>query len=634
MKSKTSCFSSALFFNTLRRFWPLFAAYPFIWILILPVQLNSKLAGVAVDFSNSAAGELAKRTFTAAAEGILRAAVFYGPLMTAVFAVLFAMASFSCFYNSKSVSAVCALPVKREGLFFSFFMPGPVVMILSNMVVALITFIVQAAYGAECLNQVMQFLGIVTLQGLFFSGFAALCASLTGHILILPCVYVILNFVYAVVALLTVLLFHTFVFGLSWGDNLITGIFSPLAFMLTASAVDYNFDDAGHLLSLNYNLWLYIGICAVIGILLVLAAMRLVKIRRMETAGDVVAFNPLKPVFKYCMCLGSALVLGSWFFYIINGNVGSSQGMNVSLIMLACMAVGALIGYFAAEMLISKTLHVFAAYRWKGFGISLLVIAAVILLMEFDVFGIERRLPKGDDVDSVYIFGSSDAFEIKDPELIDEVIALHGSIVSHKSLYESSSLPRFSSISLIYEMKNGASLSRTYDLPDVEGGDIAAWNSFFNKPEVILLRKNTVANAEGIIFGSSVRYYNTETGTYENLELSAGPSEDLYYNYILKDMEEGNIGLIWLGSQQDENGVNIYDRKFMDCSVEISFTRRSESGVEFSNWDFNTKVTVDSRHTLEWLRKQGIEPVTFEESYRVQDRIGDAAYDLPATSSK
>lgn len=632
MKSKTSFFSRALFFNTLRRFWPLFAAYLFIWILIFPVQLNSNLAMHVRDLSALNTAELARDIFSTASENILQSAVLTGPLMTAAFAVLFAMASFSCFYNGKSVSAVCALPIKREGLFFSVFLPGPAVMIASNIVVALVTLIVQSVYGAECSAYVLQFFCLVTLQSLFFSGFAAFCASLTGHILILPCVYVILNFVYAVVSFLVLLLFRTFVFGMDTSDYWSQGIFSPLLFMLTTDAVSANYDDMGNVIALNYNLWLYTGICAAVGILLIFAAMRLVKIRRMETAGDVVAFKPLKPLFKYCMCFGCALVLGTWFFYIINGSIGRSQGMAASLILLACMAVGALIGYFAAEMLISKTLHVFAGPRWKGYGISLLAIAALIFLMEFDVFGVERRLPETENVSSVFIMGSGNYFEVRDPELIQDVIDLHGSVISHKALYESSDKPYTYSVGLTYELKNGGSFHRSYELSQVDGGDMDAWNDFFNRPEVILLRKNHTANDSATIFGGTIVYYDTDSDATEEKTLSAAAAEDLYRNCVYRDMQEGTIGLVWMGDTLDENGVDIYDQKYMHCSVEINFTERAQGAGDFATWSFNTTVTVDSAHTLQWLKEQGIEPVTYEKAYTNMGKY-ETPTDAPATHS-
>ena len=58
---------------------------------------------------------------------------------------------------------------------------------------------------------------------------------------------------------------------------------------------------------------------------------------------------------------------------------------------LVLMLIGAFLGYFAAEMLLQKTVKVFKG-RWKGF---LAVAAALILFVccaEFDVFGFERRV--------------------------------------------------------------------------------------------------------------------------------------------------------------------------------------------------------------------------------------------------
>lgn len=631
MKSKTSCFSSALFFNTLRRFWPLFAAYPFIWILILPVQLNSTLSS-AVQYDY----DLLRTAVT----HIMSSGYGAGPGMAALFAVLFAMASFSCFYNSRSISAVCSLPIKREGVFLSVYLTGPAVMLLTHILVMVITIIVQGAYGAGAAEYAFQWFGMVTLQSLFFCGFAALCASLTGHILVLPAVYLVLNFTFVVVVTLIQQLMAAFIFGLDRSLGAIGAILSPLCYMWLVGSINFTYEDplGNAFVSCDYTLWTYIAICAAVGVLLAFAAMHLFRIRRMETAGDVVAFKPLKPIFKYCLCLGCALVLGVWLFYIIAGGLGNGIMSSVRasvLILLACMIVGAFIGYFAAEMLTRKTLRVFAPQHWKGFGAAVFVIVALVLLCELDVFGIERRLPDADDVESVYVYGGFDPIDLTEPEQIEKVISLHSSVIKHKDYHENHSDNSVCNLNLVYYMKDGGSLTRSYMLALGEAGDVEALNDFLNEPEIILIRKRFYLHSENEkVYNCSVNYYDIEEESSNAASLSSEEALELY-DCITADMREGTIGLVWLERTNDGSENDLYARTFMDCTIDITFVEAiANSGNNFAQRDFYTVVTVNSRHTLEWLKDHGIEPVTFEESYRVQDRIGDAAYDLPATSSK
>ena len=43
MKSKTSYFNRTLFLNLLKRYWPIFAGYFIIWLIILPIALANML---------------------------------------------------------------------------------------------------------------------------------------------------------------------------------------------------------------------------------------------------------------------------------------------------------------------------------------------------------------------------------------------------------------------------------------------------------------------------------------------------------------------------------------------------------------------------------------------------------------
>lgn len=616
MKSKTSFFSRTLFFNILRRFWPLFAAYPLVWLLTLPVNLNSNLSWAALNNMD---------VMEDAAMGILQQGAITGPIITGVFAVLFAMAAFSCFYNSRSVSSVCTLPVRREGLFLSLFLTGPVVMLVSNLLVAAVTMTVQGAYGAQAGGYVLQWLAMVTLQGLFFSGFAALCASLTGHILVLPVVYLVLNFTYFVVATLLRFVTALLVYGLPVSSTGLASILSPILCMLAYSGVSATYGDA--FVEASYGLWGYIGVCAVIGVLFALLAMRLFRIRHMEVAGDVVAFRPLKPIFKYCLSFGCALVLGLGLFYLFMGSSGHAlsyiSGPTVLVVLALCMIFSSFVGYFSAEMLIHKTLRVFQPHRWKGFGAAALVVLSIILLLEFDVLGMERRIPDGDDVQSVTIYGSFDAVTIieeDDPELVDEVLTLHRNAIETKYENEkllSSGNDPFSKatydISLTYRLKNGGSLTRNYNISEDLTEPLNSIADFFNSPEMILRRKYPGFEiSRGSVYSAYLDIYNPESGSYESLDLEAEDAYHLYTLGIVPDMENGDIGLIWPWNTNLPIDGRNYDDTFMACTVNITFTRVIDGNINQS--DFRTTISVDSANTLAILKEMGIEPVTYAQA--------------------
>ena len=61
--------------------------------------------------------------------------------------------------------------------------------------------------------------------------------------------------------------------------------------------------------SLTGNWW-YLWTCAGLGLAAMGAALLLYRRRATESAGDVIAFDFLKPIAKYCFAFGCALVLG------------------------------------------------------------------------------------------------------------------------------------------------------------------------------------------------------------------------------------------------------------------------------------------------------------------------------------
>lgn len=612
MKSKTSFFNATVFLNTLKRFWPLFSVYFVIWLLILPVRINSMLSGAA---------KYKTDLFGPTVSYIMDAGAIYGPVLTFVFAVLFAMVAFYGLYNSRSVSGYCCLPIKREGLFLSLFLTGPAVMLLSHLVTAGILLAVQLVYGAGIEAYIFQWLAMVTLQSIFFCGFAALCAALTGHILVLPAVYVVLNFTWVVIKYILAYVFKLFTFGLVVSHKTSDLMLSPPAYLLSGSTPKRIWSEDGtNIIGIKYDLWLYLGICAAVGVVMILAAIVLIKKRPMERAGDAVVFDPLKPVFKYCMTFGSALVLGVCIYMIVINSTYygyGNYGRMDAVILTLCMLLGAAIGFFAAEMLMKKTLRVFSLRKSKGLAAAALLIVLGAGMVEFDVFGVEKKIPDLEDVESVSIHGSFDYSTSTSPETIELITRFHGDIIDNKTLITQSLGPLTNTIYFDYRLKDGSRLERNYLLP--EGELVQQLNQMLNTPEFILARKQIPIEdiSRKNAFDGSVSYFDPESGNHVELELTGDQTWELYSKCVLPDMEEGLIGLVWL--QDDPEG---FSQLFMDCRINLNFVDNSVPGTNtegsgetsMRGYTLNTNLTTRSLRTLAALSKLGIEPLTYAEA--------------------
>ncbi len=616
MKSKTSFFSGALFFSLLKRFWPLFAAYPVLWTLVMPVQLNSSLALCAQNDLNVALNS---------ADKLLKIGVYGGVFISAAFAILFVMASSHYLYNARSTSMMGCLPVRRTGVFLSMFFVGLAVMLVSNLLILITTIAVNSYYGIATVSYALQWFGIVSLMCVFFMGFAAFCATLTGNLLVLPLLYVVLNFTSFVVISLLSEIIRQLIFGFAGTASgfLQTAftVLSPIVYIVGMTRVVpvYTGDpnNGGYMNGYEYNGWIYLIVLAIVGIALTVAAVQLIRRRRMEAAGDVVAIQVLKPVFKYCLTFGCSLVIGCLLYYTVFYTSPNVVGDLKVITLALSLLVGAFVGYFAAQMLIEKTLKVFRVENWTGLGISVLVLITFIAVLRFDLFGYERKVPSADNVQSVVVHGPG-SFLSDNDEIIEKIEELHRDIVSNREQWRNIDFSKtpYNSFSIVYTLDNGSSISRNYDIPSDNKEIMTLMEELFNTPEIIRSRfQLSFAESSKIFVADAfVRYLNTanenDYNPQDEIPLTAEEAMELYKDYILPDMDDGTIGLVSLyGSSDDYADIS------MDCTIHIDFSARDGEG-NYLNSGFDITPTIYSTRTNAWLEAHGFTLRTINQAYK------------------
>ena len=620
MKSKTSSFNKTLFFGLWKRFWPLFTAYGAIWIILMPLALGKQLSQSLLQLnagmvSAPGAGDDIVQTTTSLAANfgrqVLNIATSGGTVMAIIFCVLVAMAAYSYLYNPRAVSAMGSLPMKRQDVFRTQMLSGISLMLLINLAVCLLTLAVGAAYGAKAgfdAGYIFQWLAIVSLMDLFFYGFATMCATFTGNVVVLPLVYFVLNFaVYGFAQMINAVMRY-FVYGYNSDVSPAANWFSP-SIMLAGNNTEQltrKVSDTSTLITgYRYTSWCMLLIYAVVGIAFACFAMLILKRRRMESAGDVVAVQPLKPAFKYCMTAGGALVLGLLLFSITNVN-GEPVYMSVGdlLQMLLYMLLGGFIGYFASEMLMQKTLRVFSG-KWKGFGISCAVIAALLLCLRYDAFGVERYVPTADEVSSVSIDASAPGATLKSPENIIAAILIQQDIINHKQFnLDAVNENRLNgqhadvSVNFRYSLKNGGYVVRSYTLnTGAKTNDVADLNELLNTKEAVLARKQLSLPVNiSTILNPTIQYFDASAGQYIALKLSSDEMLDLYQNCIVPDTNELKLGKIWLITDES------YDTRVLDCTISFDVQQLSTKYKgRYDSDHFDTTLTLDAGRTYDWI---------------------------------
>lgn len=488
MQSRTSFFNASIFKKSVTRFWPVWGGYTAAWVITVLSALLSRYSSV-----NSVI-ELQSKLLNIGYAG--------GLITGAIFGVFSAMAVWSFAYSTRSAHAMACLPVRREGVFTAVTMAGLLPFVAANAAITVLTLLAELAVGVVDLAVTLQMFALMTLPFLLFYGFAVFCAQMTGNILALPAVYAVLNFVCVGVEVLVRALACVFVYGMAQGVFTCTlRFFSPVVGILMNCKVARNetWDGEVYLLKgYTFQGWGVLVTYAVIGLVLMALALLLFRRRKMETAGDVVAVEVLKPVFRWCMAIGCALCLSVLFYLLFWENGYAHGGSTLCLISLIfVMLVGAFCGWFIAEMMMKKSFRVFRS-GWGGLGVCCLILAALLCACEFDLFGYEKYVPTAEKVESVNMNCMGEYVTLESPESIEQVLALHESIVANKAWHEGDLGHRdwsdnYSTLQLTYWLRSGRWISREYDLRYTEEkpGDMSLVQAVINCAEAISDRKET-----------------------------------------------------------------------------------------------------------------------------------------------
>ena len=475
MRSGTSFFNGAVFKKTVLRYWPVWAAYSVIWLVALPLQ---GLMMLQLDAQNRGT-----TYYSSYIEGFAHDtadAVGMSLPLAVVFGVLAAMAVCSHLYNARSANFFGSLPVRREALFATHYLAGLAFLLVPTGAVFLLTLLVEAAGGAVFLPGLGFWLAVTCGECLLFYSMAVFCGMFTGHILALPAFYVIFNALATVLISLAGLLCGQFLYGFAgfegWVEEAMRWL-TPVAKLEDSWSVRFVDMESGwtiHGLDI-------VAVYAAVAIAMAAGSFFLYRARRLESAGDVVSVKCMRPVFKYGVSFCAGLTLG-----MVTASVLGSE----EITLIVSVLVWAVIGYFAAQMLLDKSFRVFK--KWKGAAVMAGVFALLFCAVGFDLTGFETRVPRPDQVEYVAYHGGGTtnladggdylavSVDGENPEALQRFILLHQAAVEQRDGYDIS--PRTTvgvNFTLFYQLKNGSILSRRYyvyaDPEEADQEGSAAW---------------------------------------------------------------------------------------------------------------------------------------------------------------
>lgn len=457
----------------------------------------------------------------------------------------------------------------------------------------------------------------LTLAEIFFLALGTLCAMLTGWLLAVPVLYVGINFLVMAVMQLIHWLAELFIYGYQANDfGSFTMWCTPvvqLARRLTdpqgviAEYVGYPVVSAD-VSPLENGGWQALGIYVAVAVAIIALACMLCIRRRSELSGDVAAFPWMRPVLRYGVgCMGG-LALGMILYSVTFGLARTNDIRAYLPGMLLCVVLMTLVCSFGMSMLLGKSLKIFRR-TWKGTVLLTALLAAVCVCVRMDVAGVERRVPKTSEIESISVQCSrANSFTAtsEDTETIEAIRAIHRAVLDQMkdgdvdldgALVEDG---QYIWIRLKYTLTDGSALERAYNVPVRRASALyTAINHMMSTPQV---RQTLVfsgeAEAGAVPQGGTI--YSLETGDFRNL--TAAEAQSLY-QAAWQDVEEGNVisdiltetGYTLL--QVDINGRNwdcaLDTRYFTDGAKTLAVLDRFMRNG-WSNADGLTETTEDS----------------------------------------
>ena len=449
MKSRTSFFNKTLYRKNISRFAPVWAVYTIIMLLYF-----TTVSGLGTDYRVSL--NAARMTNVMAVVNL----IYAGILASFLFGDLF---------NSRHCNMLHAFPLRRETIFGTNVVTALVCSILPNALIAILAI---PFLGSGWLVSPYWF-AAVTLQFVFFLGTALVSVMLSGNRLGFLAMYALINFWSMLCFWFATTLFMDLLFGVSISDQLFL-VLSPACNLcqvdlIRVEAINVFLSESEKYFNSEYGEftvtlatgWGYLLPCAAIGMGLTYLALVLYRKRKLECAGDFIAFKVAEPVVLVLFTLG----VGA-FFQLFSEMFGyGSQYIFLS--------VGLLVGFFACLMLLQKTTKVFTLWAFRNFAIFVLCLALILFGVWMDPIGVTRIIPDSEEIVSVDVgrgYGSFNSVwdniiltEPEDIEIIREVHRYAVEEIGHNNpeganIYE---LP----IGLDYTLENGKSFYRYYQIP-------------------------------------------------------------------------------------------------------------------------------------------------------------------------
>jgi len=249
------------------------------------------------------------------------------------------------------------------------------------------------------------------------------------------------------------------------------------------------------------------------------------------------------------------------------------------------------VGWFTGWMLLHRTVRIMNLKRVLGCIVLLIAMGASLVLTRLDPLGIASWVPRAENVRSVTLANhryDSTGLTVTDQEQIGELLEAHRAAIREPDYFiADESVPDTGiasfSFSLTYELTNGTTAQRTYDVY-VSRECAGILKPYFSSPAFIFGLDGDLDTLAGMVEEVYLEDVLSDPGEIRSL-----------VEAILKDCETGSIAQV---PAYHENRDTLYW---------LSFAMPADYGADSKLHVYRSlEVYEDSVHTVQWLRERGL----------------------------
>lgn len=453
MKLKTSLFKKGLIISDLKRFWWVSALYAILLLFTIPInhyiqKLNSPNLNT----------EWLK-------ESISRDLLFRGganQVFLLVVPIVIGALVFRYMQKGRSASLYHSLPLTRAVLYFNSVMSAVILLVSPLLLMTLIMFLLNwFSYLSVYYSSVLIFSWLLysLLFGIMFLAMSIFVGMFTGNSIAQLAFVYILNFLPMFLVEFVRMNIREILFGFDTYSNVNFYAKMPMAMLLNIGT--------------QINPVKLIIVYITVTIALFVGGLYAFKLRKPETAGDIITFRPFRPVFIYGVTV-CATLLGGAYFLSIGGSYFQANGKTTLPLAMFGYFISSLISYVIVQMITNRSFKVL--YTYKGYIGFALVLFILTLGVKFDVIGYVNKIPAPSDVEEAFVgynlqwwenkdnpdfdsikYGNEDTAVYTAPQNVENVTRLHKLILDNKSMNGNSQY-------VAYKLKNGKRIVRRYSI--------------------------------------------------------------------------------------------------------------------------------------------------------------------------